>query len=266
MKLVISDLDGTLLMRGDAVHDDDLRAARAFQAHGIHVSIATGRLYSGTRATCRLLGIQGPVACADGSQLVDSTDDRLLALHALSPQCVDWLLQVDATGFALADDHVHHDARGTEYLKYLSAWTQQVKEHSDLREVSRLKVEGVTKIVVLIGAQEPLEAALDRANQEGHSALFFPFRGTFGLLVRQGGIDKGTGVSFIAQKHGVELQDVAVVGDWLNDVPMLMKAGHRFAMAHASEGVKMHAQHVLPTQGLPGRPLALIAQHFGIAI
>lgn len=261
MKLLVTDLDGTLLMSGGSVHEDDVRAVVALKAHGIPVSVATGRLYSGSRRYCRELALEGPVGCADGSQLVDAGDDRLLALHPLPAESLGWLLSVDAVPFVFADDNVHHDARGVDHVRYVKTWSEQVLAHTDLEH---LRESATVKVVVLIGATGPVTAARDRAAAEGLTVIGFPFLEGMGLVVRGGGVDKGTAVEFIARQHGVDLADVAVVGDWLNDVPMLKRAGHAFVMGHAPDEVKAHARYVLETERGGGRGLALIAKHFGV--
>src|SRR5262245_6506522 len=69
-KLLALDVDGTLLRRDGSIHDDDLQAIRRVQAAGVHVTLATGRLYSGTRGIAGAIGVAGPVACVDGSHIV----------------------------------------------------------------------------------------------------------------------------------------------------------------------------------------------------
>jgi len=60
-RLLAVDLDGTLLDPAGRPHTDDVNAIRAALAAGVHVSIVTGRLYSGTRATVEILGLDGAV-------------------------------------------------------------------------------------------------------------------------------------------------------------------------------------------------------------
>ena len=71
-KLLAVDLDGTLLDPQGLPHEADVRALRALNRKGVPVSILTGRLYSGTRASAELLGLKGPVGWVDGSHLVDA--------------------------------------------------------------------------------------------------------------------------------------------------------------------------------------------------
>ena len=69
-KLLAIDLDGTLLNHEGQPNDVDVAAIRRLKARGIAVTILTGRLYSGTKPSADLLGIEGPVGCADGSHIV----------------------------------------------------------------------------------------------------------------------------------------------------------------------------------------------------
>ncbi|HLM74033.1 MAG TPA: HAD hydrolase family protein, partial [Polyangiaceae bacterium] len=49
-KLLVVDLDGTLLRRDGVIDESDREAIERLRAAGIPSTIATGRLYSGTRA------------------------------------------------------------------------------------------------------------------------------------------------------------------------------------------------------------------------
>jgi len=79
--LLAVDLDGTLLDPNGRPHERDVRAVRAALAEGVSVSIVTGRLYSGTRASAAALGLRGAVGCADGSHVVQTRDHLTLVHH-----------------------------------------------------------------------------------------------------------------------------------------------------------------------------------------
>src|SRR3569832_763992 len=80
-KLLALDVDGTLLRRDGTVHPEDHAAIGRVRAAGVAVTIVTGRMYSGTEAVARSVGIEGPIACVDGSHIVDLAGDRAL-FHA----------------------------------------------------------------------------------------------------------------------------------------------------------------------------------------
>jgi hypothetical protein len=51
----------------------------------------------------------------------------------------------------------------------------------------------------------------------------------------------------VAAQHGIEPNEVAVVGDMPNDLPMLAWAGHSYAVANAHPSVLEAAQYRLPS-------------------
>ena len=90
-KLLALDLDGTLLDHAGAANEEDVVAIKKLKARGIKVTILTGRLFSGTRPSAELLGIDGPVGCADGSHVVQMKGSRTLLHHGIRGKAADRL-------------------------------------------------------------------------------------------------------------------------------------------------------------------------------
>jgi hydroxymethylpyrimidine pyrophosphatase-like HAD family hydrolase len=84
------------------------------------------------------------------------------------------------------------------------------------------------------------------------------------LLVRRAGIDKGTGIAWLAEHYGISLDEIVAVGDWMNDIPMLERAGLSFAMAQAPEDVRVAADAVLESDHESGGAIAEVARKSGL--
>jgi hypothetical protein len=84
------------------------------------------------------------------------------------------------------------------------------------------------------------------------------------MVVRAAGITKATALAWIAEHHGVSLDEVVAVGDWLNDIPMLKAAGRSYAMAQAPEAVKEAAGEVLDADAWRGGGIAEAAERAGM--
>jgi hydroxymethylpyrimidine pyrophosphatase-like HAD family hydrolase len=56
--------------------------------------------------------------------------------------------------------------------------------------------------------------------------------------------NKGEGVATLARTAGVDLAEVAVLGDQFNDVPMFERAGIAIAMGQAPDAVKAKAGYL----------------------
>jgi hydroxymethylpyrimidine pyrophosphatase-like HAD family hydrolase len=276
-KLLAIDLDGTLLDGSGRPHARDVRAVQAALAAGVSVSIVTGRLYSGSRATAEVLGLRGAVGCADGSHVVRASDHTTL-LHrgvcgAEAVALRRALSNAKAATFVFARDAIGHDAAGTPYIGYMSTWSNDVRIAPDVFEHDLWAAEEGITAVVALGAREPLEQAvrdLQRDAADGVFIALFPLRrgahmGMWAVMVRAGAVTKGTAIRWIAEREGVALDDTVCVGDWINDIPMFEVAGRSFAMGQSPDEVKSRAtDHLVETAETGGGVATAIEQAFGI--
>jgi hydroxymethylpyrimidine pyrophosphatase-like HAD family hydrolase len=258
-KLLAIDLDGTLLDHAGEAKDEDVQAIRKLKARGIKVTILTGRLYSGTRPSAELLGIDGPVGCADGSHVVNVKGQKTLLHHGIRGRAADRLRDSldrnDLVAFLFAEDAIVHDERGADYLPYVRTWS------TDLRYAHRVtehalwdSKDGMTAVVAL-GREASVGrtvADIQRDETEAMQVAMFPFRRDadksrehWGMVARAAGGTKGTALAWMAAHYGIDVSETVCVGDWLNDLPMLQTAGRSFAMGQAPDEVKKAATDVL---------------------
>ena len=71
-------------------------------------------------------------------------------------------------------------------------------------------------------------------------------------------------VEWLAKHYGVAVADVVAVGDWLNDVPMLRRAGVSFSMAQAPAEVQAAAKFQLEADIWSGGGVAEAAERAGL--
>jgi HAD superfamily hydrolase (TIGR01484 family) len=275
--LLAIDLDGTLLDLRGKPHERDVLAVRAALTAGVSVSIVTGRLYSGTKASAAILGLHGPVGCADGSHVVLSSDHATL-IHAgiTGPELAELratFARAGLTTFVFAEDAIGHDPRGAEFVPYMRTWSNDVRASADVYEHALWEAaDGVTALVALGSKESVFRAAdeLSRAPIGPVHLVHFPLRrephvGVWAIMARASGRTKGTAVRWIAEREGVDLADVVCVGDWINDLPMFEVAGRSFAMGQAPDEVKSRATDVLTETSESGGGIATaVAKAFGI--
>jgi hydroxymethylpyrimidine pyrophosphatase-like HAD family hydrolase len=58
------------------------------------------------------------------------------------------------------------------------------------------------------------------------------------------GVDKWRGLAWLAERHGIRPDQIAALGDQINDVAMIQAAGCGIAMGNAINSVKAAADHV----------------------
>lgn len=254
-KLLAIDLDGTLLDHQGQPNDIDVKAIRRLKDRGIAVTILTGRLFSGTKPSADLLGIEGPVGCADGSHIVEVKNTKTVYHRGIRGKAANRLRasveRNDLVAFLFAEDAIVHDGRGAGYIPYVRTWS------TDLRYAHRVtehalwdSPDGMTAVVAL-GREAQIGRAVDdiqRDATESMQVTMFPFRRDaeqWGMVARASGGTKGTALEWIAAHYGVKIEETVCVGDWLNDLPMMKTAGRSFAMGQSPADVKAAATDVL---------------------
>ncbi len=217
--------------------------------------MCTGRLFSGTRHVAEELELEGPVACVDGSHIVDVPSGLALHLRLIDASSLAAALRTlekaELQTFVFAGDAVHYERAAAPLLDYVSLWSADCHESDSVTNANRWgEHDRVTTLVAMGPSAAVQKAGIVLGRMSSLQCAWFEVRrrgyeGYWGLVVRSSGASKGTAVKWLADHYRVERSEVIVVGDWLNDVPMFEWAEHAFAMAQAPDAVKAAASVVL---------------------
>lgn len=238
-------------------------------------------MYSGTRQIAQQLQLEGPVACVDGSHIVQVSTRTDLFAATLDNEAAEHLrsllAEVNLATFAFASDTIVHDPTGQRYLHYLRTWSERtvavanvtsLEGWSTLQQLSAIVALGDKSDVdaVLAGLAAAAPGSLPRQLQTATFPLRISGKSNHGwaLLVRRADIDKGTATEWLAKYHGVTLDQVVAVGDWVNDVPMFKVVGKSFVMSQAPEEVRGAATHVLEASVQVGGGIREAAERSGL--
>ncbi|MFT3696415.1 MAG: HAD hydrolase family protein [Kofleriaceae bacterium] len=249
-RLLALDLDGTLLRHDKRVDERDIAAIKALAASGVTVTIVTGRLHSGSVDAAAACGIVGPIACMEGSHLVDVSTEESLQLHPMSRDVTELLRGTFAAhglaSFVFKPTGIHHDPKGHEFSDYVSTWSPKLTVVDDAHHADAWTEPSLAGVA--IGDPEPIAAAFKELQGKPVFAVSFPMYshpGKHAILARALGPSKGTALRELCQIAGCTVEEAVVVGDWVNDVPMFEVAGRSFVMGNAPEHVRSKASHHL---------------------
>ena len=226
IRLVASDVDGTLVSHGGVLPPGRREAVAAVRAAGIPVILATGRLWSSIAELGARLGLDGPHVSCNGSAVV-GTDG---VFHALE------LVDVDLADTLAAELHRRHIPHAV-YLEDGSLVTDAVVADHDVLAlldeprptVGGREGRGVIKVLAFVGADDEADLraiGTDVARVQRTGPRFLEWSSPRA--------DKSTGVALAAATLGVTLEQVVAIGDAENDVPMLRRAGLGVAVAGAA--------------------------------
>ena len=273
-KLLALDLDGTVLKPDLSISPAVLAAIAAAQAHGVHVTIATGRMFGATLPFAEKIGIAGPLICFQGGLIRDSRDGAVLFHEpvpaALAGEAIELLLERDIFAIAYIDERLWIASPRPELDLYLG-WHPERPEvvvNPDLANTiasaasARLLSQGeashtadlVTAVVAhpptkILFVAEPPVVERECARLAEHFAgrlLAFRSHAMFGELTHPR-VSKGAALARLAEQLGIAREDVIAIGDHENDVPMLEWAGLGLAMGNAIPEARAAANHVIPS-------------------
>lgn len=263
-KLLALDVDGTLLRHDGVIDPRDVAAIARARAAGVTVTLATGRLGTGSLELARQIGVDVPLVCADGATLVDPRTGACLEGRTIDVEIAEAIMLVldehALSRFVFTHDVIHGDELGRAHLGYVSAWTPDVRFHERLAESAPWRADGAITMTLGIGDEAGTRgacAAIARAHAETVEVHDFGLRGgDHAVRMLRRGISKADGLARLCERLGVARDDVTVVGDWLNDLSMFAWAGRSFAMGQAPTSVKDAATDRLDATSAEGGGVA----------
>lgn len=259
-RLLVADIDGTLVTGDRQITPRVLAAVRAAQARGVRVCLATGRIWPSARPYVERLGADPPAILYNGGQVYDFASGTELLRMPLDRAHARAVLEVLA-GVPEVEPHLYAGDR---------VYTGRVNELTErYQRKDGLHVEAVGDLlaflppdpmkILIIGARRDLERAAARIR-----ALPMPINTVFSeetyLEILPTGSSKGVALRFVAAHLDIPLAAVVAVGDNLNDKEMIELSGVGVAMGNAPEALKAAADYVAPANDDEG--LAEVIERF----
>jgi Cof subfamily protein (haloacid dehalogenase superfamily) len=245
IKLLVADVDGTLVTGAKLLTDGTCRAVERLRAAGIELAITSGRPPRGMAMLVEPLKLTTPIAAFNGGMFVKSDlttvlEGRTLPLE-VAREVLDFLLHAGldvwvyrGTDWFIRASEAPHVAREQWTVKFDPTVVQ------DLSAVLEraVKIVGVSDDEALV---QRTEAEL-RKRVAGHAsaARSQPYY----LDVTHPDANKGQVVRFDAQALGLRVDEIATIGDMPNDVLMFAVGGISIAMGNASPDVQRCARYV----------------------
>ena len=257
IKLLLSDMDGTLLPFGEHVVSDRTRAAiRAAQEAGLHFGPASGRdrasllpSFAGDRR-CVQTGIMG-----NGKQVF--LDGEAILLKTFEPAAIEALAQAvlpyrgcfvivnateDPTGFDLSGLCLGIAPDDEEALASAASARQRVDVVATVPSGRSVLSGGVFIDEKHADATEVRTAIAHAANEAG---LDFLQPAPFFLDVVPHGWTKASALPTLLDAMGIGIDEVAFVGDSENDLTMMAAIPNSYAVGNATPEAKAAARHQL---------------------
>ena len=245
IRLVIADVDGTLVTQEKVLTKDAIAAAQELRAAGVTLAVTSGRPPRGMQMLIEPLRLQGQIAGFNGGVYVNpdmsvveshllATDVAREAIRLILEKGLDaWLYTPDE--WLVRKKDAPHVAREAWTVKFEARVTPSFPEDAMARAV---KIVGISDDLARVAECET--AAQESLGERASAARSQPYY----LDVTHPKANKGEVVNTLSRLLGIPSEEIATIGDMPNDVLMFKKSGLSIAMGNSSDEVKRQATKV----------------------
>jgi len=250
-KMLVTDMDYTLLNKEKKVSDRNREALRRAMEKGVHMVVATGRIYTSARIYAKLLGLDTPIIASNGALIKDAS--KTIFRDILSQDTVREMLRLChkygvychffTENTIYSEKLINVSLRYTEWNKYMGEEDQvRIRIVDDGEEIVEAAKSEVLKAVVFDDDDEKIQKLRDGIMETGIVSVSQSMK--HNLEVMNKGVTKGNAVRILAQMYGINREEIIAIGDNENDISMIEYAGLGIAMGNAEEILKRAADHV----------------------
>jgi HAD superfamily hydrolase (TIGR01484 family) len=244
VRLVATDLDGTLVHSDGSVTARTRAALVAAEEAGLQVVFVTGRPLRWAEEVFEHVGGLGLAVLSNGALVWDVAAARTHLLRPIEPETgIEVARRIRAV---VPDSHF-----AVETLDGIALEPGFLERYAVPEGAVRGPIEEIFAgpAVKLLARHETLgwEEFWARADEAVSDLVEITWSSTTTLLeMSAAGVTKATTLEVLCAEQGIAAAEVLALGDMPNDVPMLTWAGTSYAMANAHPAARAAAQHVAP--------------------
>ena len=234
MRLVASDIDGTILGHDGRISDRTVRAFHACRSAGVELVFVTGRPPRWLHPLEEQLGHTGTVICSNGAVVWDLEEDKVVSAQTMAIDDIFEIRRIikslrptalfaaeTLTGFHLEPGFIENGS------------SELLSEFTPAPLASTLTAEdAVVKFLAIVREGTADEFLAQVSPAVGNLASVTHSAPTVAMLeLAVPGINKPVTLAEYAASLGIDASDVVAFGDMPNDIEMLRWAGQGYAMA-----------------------------------
>jgi Cof subfamily protein (haloacid dehalogenase superfamily) len=241
VKLVVTDMDGTLLNSKHEVSDRFFEIHKALKERNIHFSAASGRQYHSIiskllplKKDITIIAENGAFAMQDEEELFTYDLPIATLLNSLS-----YVRDIEGIGIILCGKkYAYLENSNPEFVDTIKQFYSSYKIVEDFS-----KVKDDTFFKVAIHHPECSETHIYPKVKHLESEMQVIVSGKNWLDISNINANKGNALTNLQQKLGITPAETMAFGDYNNDLKMLEKADYSYAMKNAHPNVKKIANY-----------------------
>ena len=263
IKLILLDLDGTLLTSDKQISPANYAALERCAAAGIHIVPSTGRFYGGMPQVVRDLPFARYVVAVNGAQVYDAREDKVLRREEIFPEdalrVYDELDKLPVIYDCFLDGWGYMDERMYARIDEFIADPRVNRMVKDLRRAVPDFKGFVARENRPLQKLQMFFADMDRRARElERLPKLFPALSVSSSIpnnieINAKNANKGEALKFLCRHLGLRIDESMSFGDSSNDLSMIAAAGVGVAMANAEDkSLREAADYVTDTNDNDG--------------
>lgn len=258
VRLIATDIDGTLLDSTDTVPPANLDAIRRASAAGVRLALVTARKLSSTQYIADLVGVPCALLSHNGARAWDWSGNELWHLTIPLQTALEVANFADEHGLPLISTVDEHNFHGPGFPRPISGVDATADEHWVRSNVEALQAAPTRMIVV---GEVAIDALCDAFGTAAETLVIHRYYSRVGSLasavLTHPRANKAHALQALCSRVALEAAEVLALGDAEADVPMLHWAGIGVAMGNGMPEALAAADWIAPGHDEAGFAVAV---------
>jgi Cof subfamily protein (haloacid dehalogenase superfamily) len=247
IKLIVSDLDGTLLQSATkTVTLEDQKAVQDALNNDVQFCLASGRKDIDMKEVSKLLGGTFYRVSQNGA-FIFSDQDENIHYHTFQPDIAKMLYEHlsphDVISFVSSVDKEYVEKKTDQIFQIEKGLFSPIEEQPELVNEFGQSIHPSKLVVIGDGDTiQSLQIEL-KDNFDEHIDSYISDKHVLDIMPKN--ISKGNALKQLLSELNVSTDEIACIGDSYNDIPMFHLTPYSFAMSKADQAVKDEATYVV---------------------
>jgi Cof subfamily protein (haloacid dehalogenase superfamily) len=238
IKLIATDMDGTLLDENGHLPEGFTDILDRLRAKNIKLVVASGRPYYTLQTNFGPVGRYLSYICENGALVVDNNEIiyKNLITHDMVQVIIKEAKKVKSNALVLCSPNCAYiENYSEEQLTEIKKYYTTLNIVDDLSKVD----DDIIKITIC-----NLEDSNNTLDSKFNDDFNIVSTASIWIDIMNKGVNKGIALKNLMDTDNISKEETMVLGDYYNDIEMLQQAEYSFVMENAPEDMKQYGKYI----------------------
>lgn len=248
IKLVATDIDGTILKDNGEYSEGVKNCIANMQKKGIKVVIVTGRMYAGAKQVAEKLNLKDAIVSYQGGLIKENCLTNKTLYETCIPKedaklVLDWAKQNNIHINLYINDILYVENDNETIQKYAKRQNLEYK----VCNFNDLELDNINKILAINYNDADIVTSWVKECQQKFPHLYIIKSTPYFCEFSTKKATKACAVQFLKGYYNINNNEVLAIGDQDNDIELLKAGGISIAMGNGTEELKKYADFITDT-------------------